>query len=472
MTTARPSSPSIPGPSALPLLGLQGSLIKFSLDPVAHMREAHATYGNVVAFAKQDPKWVYAFGAENNQRVLTDNTTFHIPSMSLTLPIPPGSSLDRLNSGLITMNGERHKKQRRLIMPVFHKKHLDVYCEDMVRVTEEYISGWKVGQPLNIAKAMQHLALIIVGKTLFGTDSRTEASLLGGVIRKWIDTQTSLGVFAFPRDLPGTPYRRLLRLSETLEAHLLKKIEQKRANPQSQHDLLWLLMQARDEEGTEMTDHELIGQANNLFNGGHETSGNALGWTLFLLSQHPEILANVLEELKSVLRGGAPGVEHLGQLPLLEGCIKESLRLLPPGTYSMRVVNEPVELGAYTIPKGTLVILSIYMTHMLPELYPEPRKFKPERWHKAPANPYGFMTFSAGARRCIGAEFAMMEMKIVLAILLQRFSMQLDAGARIDRRVRLTLFPKRGIPMTLGEPGRLPVRAGVRGNIHEMVDLS
>jgi cytochrome P450 len=138
----------------------------------------------------------------------------------------------------------------------------------------------------------------------------------------------------------------------------------------------------------------------------------------------------------------------------------------------MRIANEPVELGPHAIPKGTLIILSIYMTHMMPELYPEPRKFRPERWDKAPANPYGFMTFSAGARRCIGAEFAMMEMKIVLSILLQRFGLQLAANAKIDRRVRLTLFPKKGIPMTLGAPGQLPRRAGVRGNIHEMVDLS
>jgi cytochrome P450 len=263
-----------------------------------------------------------------------------------------------------------------------------------------------------------------------------------------------------------------LTTSAQLEARILATIEQKRANLAAHHDVLAMLIQARDDDGAGMTDEELIGQASVIFVAGHETSSNALTWTLFLLSQHPEILADVQDELAGELRGGAPAVEQLGRLPLLERVIKESMRLLPPATFMMRNTAAPTQFGPYSVPAGANLTVSPYITHRLPELYSNPQRFTPERWATVNPGTYEYIPFGAGPHMCIGSTFALMEIKIVLAMLLQRYRLALAPGARVDRRVTITMSPRHGMPMIVAPRDQRITLGQVRGNIREIVDLA
>ena len=222
-----------------------------------------------------------------------------------------------------------------------------------------------------------------------------------------------------------------------------------------------------------LSEDELLGHVSVIFVAGHETSANALTWTLFLLSQHPEIAADLLDELDTVLKGEAPTVEQLQQLPLLERVIKESMRILPPVPWNARATFQPTVLEGYELPTGTEVWVSIYHTHKNPDIYPEPLKFNPRRWETLEVDNFQYNPFSAGSRKCIGAGFAMMEIKIVLAMLLQKFRFQCLPQQKITYKALIVLAPKGGLPMLINQQDRdfsQDVR-GVEGNIQELVEL-
>jgi len=198
----------------------------------------------------------------------------------------------------------------------------------------------------------------------------------------------------------------------------------------------------------------------------------ALYWTLFLLSQHPEILKKVLNELDEVLGGEDPMPEHLEKLTLLDGALKETMRLIPAGVWTARYAMEPFELGPYQLQKGTWVMLSAYVTHRIPEIFPEPYKFKPERWQTIHPSSYEFMSFSAGPRYCIGQSLAMMQLKIAMSMILQRYSLSLKSGTNVDAEGMNSIRAKNGLPMIIGPRTGTPTAASFKGNIHNIVHFS
>jgi cytochrome P450 len=236
--------------------------------------------------------------------------------------------------------------------------------------------------------------------------------------------------------------------------------------------MLSMLLAARDEDGSALGEDELVGHVEVIFAAGHETSTNALAWTLLLLSQHPDVLRDVEDELDGVLRGSAPSVDDLAKLPLLDGVVKESMRVLPPVPIHPRIVAEDTELAGHRMPAGSEVWLSIFHMHHDAAVFSEPHRFRPRRWESAKPTVYEYNPFSAGPRMCIGASFATMEIKIVLATMLQRFRFELPHGARVDPRVAITMAPRGGLRMTVRSRARA-IRApgGVRGKVNELVRL-
>jgi len=281
----------------------------------------------------------------------------------------------------------------------------------------------------------------------------------------------SPATFLFPYDLPGFSYHRLKVLGTELERQLKNLIERRRTKGLGGIDSLSLFLQAHDADGTMMSDDEIVGETVAVFRGGSKTSASALTWILFLLAQHPDVSAQLSDELAATLRGSAPTFEQLSSLSLLEGVIKESLRLVPPVVWGVRYSVEPFELGGYRFEKGSSVIYSSYVTHRMPDIYTDPYSFNPYRWENFRPSPYEYFPFNAGPRRCLGAEFAMMELKITLAILLQRFRFSLVPGQRIDRTGLTGSIPKHGIKMKLEDKNRLPEKVTVRGNVHKMIRL-
>ena len=459
---------SIPGPAPAPLLGSRVNLVRFLLDPIAYMRMLHRDYGTIASFVRGRPGIVFAFGPEYNKQILSDPARYY--STGITMPGPSDSPQRHLGYGLLSMNGPQHQFHRRLVMPMFYRKQVESYRETIATIIDETLAGWRPGR-LDVWRALQQLTRRITSRVLFGLEDPREGEALGCMMERWLQMNTSFLVRLAPADRPGSPYRRMLAYARRLEQQVRNLVALKRPHAARSSDVLSLLIQATHEDGSALTDDELIGQINILFGAAHVTTTDALSWTCFLLSQHPAVYADLVDELDGVLRGGLPTTEQFAQLPLLERVIKESLRLLPPPVYNCRLTTAPVTLGPYQLPAGATVAFSHYITHHMPELFPRPEAFWPDRWLTAAPSPYAYIPFGAGPRMCIGEPFAQSSMRLILSAVLQRFRLSCLPGTRIDRRVTITLSPKHGLPMEVVPQDRQFRRVPVRGNIHEMVEL-
>jgi cytochrome P450 len=277
----------------------------------------------------------------------------------------------------------------------------------------------------------------------------------------------------FPFRVPGTPYARFLSVSDRFEARLKRLIEERRATPGGR-DVLSLLIGARDDEAGKLSDAELLGHTAVLFVAAYETTANTLLWTLLLLSQHPRVLADLEEELRSALHGAAPSLDQVAGLPLLDAVVKESMRLLPAVAFLFfRRAQEPISLGGLELPAGATFLISPVVAHRDPALFPDPLEFRPERWRGLDPSPYQYFPFGAGPRMCIGAPFATQSIRILLATMLQRFRFEPVPGTRVDRMVRgITMGPKRAVPMRVRLPEGPPSPAvSLSGDLHELVKL-
>lgn len=466
--------------SSTPIRGLNACrwYAKFFYDPIACIRDSYRTHGllaavgNIVPFSKSERLYALAIGPEFNRQIL-GNPALFCPSG------PPrrwgsgrdDSALHRLSYGLTRMTGPKHQQQRRLVMPPFQKKAMDRYCHTIASAMDQLLDDWDTKHTIDMWPRIQALSMNISSRTLFDLENPKAAYALGQMIQDWLTLNYSTGVLVFPVDAPYTPYRRLLKYAERIEREILRMIEKKRTGAAGGHDVLSLLARSRDESNDQMTEAELVGQTTILFGASYETVSSALTWTVFLLAQHPGVMADLVDELHGMLHGGPPTSEQLDKLPLLEAAIKESMRILPPIPFTARKATGPVELGGLQFKRGDRVILGHYMTHHLPVPYANPEEFQPQRWCEIDPDSYAYVPFSAGPRMCIGYNFAMTALKISLSMILQRFRLTVMPGARIDRNVQVSMRPKHGMPMTLHRQDRQFRAVPVTGNIHDMVLL-
>ena len=444
---------------------------KFFRDPVACMRDIAVRHGPLVAlapkvFGKPERIQVLAVGPEFNRQVLGDPAAFRTTGQFMWGP--KNSAQQRIRYGLTRMNGLKHKRQRSLVMPPFQKKALESYHKLIVDLAQEIIATWRSGQTYDMHREMRKLTLRISSSVLFGHELE-DALRVSHLLESWTVRNFSAPVWVFPINLPGTAYRRLLQTAGQVEAAILSLIDKRRRGPGERTDVLSLLIAARDDENRGMTDAELVGQATILFGASFETTASSLTWTLLLLGQHPAVMHKLMDELDQVLAGAVPTREQLPQLPYLDCVIKESMRILPPVPFTIRAASRDGAMGDLRVPKNSRVICSHYLTHHLPELYPEPERFLPERWRAIDPTQYEYFPFSAGPRACIGAMFALQVLKISLSMMLQRFRFTIVPAARVDRVVRITMTPRHGLPMLIQENDRKFNASKISGQIHEMV---
>jgi cytochrome P450 len=458
------------------LVGLPAAreYVRFFFDPVGAIRHVYAGYGPLtalgeVAFGEPRKRLVYALGPEFNRQLFSDTVAFRPTGM--LRPGPKNSAQRRVRFGLTRMTGPQHRQQRQLVLPPFQKKAVQTYRDLIVQMVDAVLTQWRAGECRDIYEEMRMLTLRTASAVLFSRDP-AEAFPIGRLIEEWIIMNFSTGVWSFPLNVPGTPYNRMLHQAERIEEAIGTMIARRRANSGQRMDVLSLLMEARDYQGCGMTDTELIGQTAILFLASFETTTSALTWTLFLLAQHPIIANDLVDELEAVLGGNPPSNDELARLPFLESVIKESMRILPPVPYTVRVTQREVALGSFTLTRGTNIVASHYLTHHLPELYPEPERFLPERWRTIDPNQYEYLPFSAGPRVCIGAHFSMQALKVSLAMIMQKFRLTVVPGTRIDRKTRITMDPPNGLPMMVFANDRKFVASEVTGQIREMVSLS
>jgi cytochrome P450 len=367
------------------------------------------------------------------------------------------STKKTIGEGLLTSEGEFHKRQRKLVQPAFHHKRIATYADLMVNYTTAMLDGWHTGDQRDIHHEMMKLTMQIVAKALFDADVSSDADAIGHAITVGIESASkrTMQAVSMPEWVPTAENAERRRATSLLNDTIYGMIAERRQSSEDKGDLLSMLLMAVDEDdGGQMTDKQVHDEAMTLFIAGHETTANALSWTLYLLSQHPEIEAKLLEELRTVLGGRAPTMADLPRLVYTDMVIKESMRLYPPAWIIGRLAMEDVDLGGYHIPKGSIVIMSPYVMHHDARYFEQPEAFRPERFapgYEERLPKYAYFPFGGGPRVCVGNQFAMMEANLVLATIAQRFHVSLAPGQPVEMQPMITLRPRGSLRMTLTE---------------------
>jgi cytochrome P450 len=350
---------------------------------------------------------------------------------------------------LLLLDGAEHLRQRKMILPAFHGERMHAYGRAMLEATHDSVDGWPLGRPFAVHRPMLDVTLQVILRTVFGVGEGPRFTALAEALRRMLDaTANPLLLFPFmQRDLgPVTPWgrfkRQLGRASEILRSEIRFGREQ---GTTGRLDVLAMMLDARDEKGAPLSEDEVHDELLTLLVAGHETTATALAWTLRWLLPDRALVGRLNDEIASA--GGDP--MRLAKLPLLDGTVKEALRLQPVIPMVGRVLQEPVTIGGIDVPAGGVVAASIYLVHRRPSLYPDPERFRPERFLDFKPAAWEWLPFGGGLRRCVGAAFAMYEMKMVLAAMLPRVEMRLATDRVRNVRRAITITPEGGLPVVL-----------------------
>ncbi len=448
----------------------EGRLEEFVADPIACMRRLHHEHGDIAVLSEAQQQLVFIFSPTLNHQVLSDSKTYH--SQFFALRGPKHSAQRHLTSGLLTMNGEQHKQQRRLVSGPFEKRAHGFYRSGIETHIDQLIDAWQTESVVDVASEMTVLMRKVTSTILFGMDQLDLALEIGDMLDPWIEMNHQLGMAAIlPKDdfMPG--YERMLAHADALQAKILDLIRWRREAGVLGTDLLSQLIRGHD-DGQKVSDEQLVGHVALTFGAAHMTSAHTLAWTLFLLAQHPEVMSELHHELQSGVYDGPLLAFDADKGSLLDRVVKESMRVLPASSYSQRINMAPVELGPVSVPRGTPIIFSQFMTHHRADLYPQPHRFDPNRWLTITPTPYEYLPFGAGPRMCLGAALSSYILKTILPRLLKRFRLSVVAGSEINGLVVSTmLYPIGSIPMKLTSSDDKFAAAVVSGNIHSLVDL-
>jgi cytochrome P450 len=357
-----------------------------------------------------------------------------------------------LGNGLLTSEGESWRHQRGLIQPAFHRENILNYVAVMTRAAERMLESWPVGVERNIHADFMRVTLDIVARCLFGAEVSGAAERVGKAMEIVTDrfiTDASAALL-LPFDIPEILTPRKHRAIRELNNIINSIIRERRASKELRSDLLAALLSVRDAEGKPMREEQLRDEVMTLFLAGHETTAIALSWTCFLLAKHPQAEAKLHAELQTVLVGRSPVIEDLPRLRYTEMVLKEAMRLYPAVWGLGRKSISECELGGYRIPPGTNIFMFQWLTQRDPRFFAEPERFDPERWREDPVRSgkiprFAYFPFGGGPRVCVGAAFAMIEATLLLAMVQQKFHLDLVPGHPVEPVGTVTLRPKYGI---------------------------
>ncbi|MCA1992973.1 MAG: cytochrome P450 [Coleofasciculus sp. S288] len=328
----------------------------------------------------------------------------------------------------------------------------------MIACTNRMLSRWQTGEVRDVHEDMMRLTLEIVAKTLFDTDIADKSEEVGGYLAlgiKFYDQWfRNLALTLLPESAPIPHHLRSRRVIQRLDAIVYDIIRRRKDSGEEKGDLLSMMLEAKYEDGTPISDQQVRDEVMTLFIAGHDTTALALTWTWYLLSQHPEVEAKLVEELQTVLEGREPTFADLPRLRYTDMVVREALRLYPPVWGMARVANTDCEIGGYPIESGNIIILSQWVMHRDSRYFDSPDTFNPNRWADGLAQrlpTYAYFPFGGGPRVCIGKSFAQMEAVLLLATITQKFHLSLVPGQDLTPWPAFTLRPKHGIKMVLNE---------------------
>lgn len=436
-----------PGPRPVPPLR---NLLAFRNDPISFLSRMAREYGDVAGFKVGSQQTVLLNHPDYIRDVLVTRQRNFVK----------GRALERtkrlLGEGLLTSEGELHRRQRRLVQPAFHRQRIAAYGQAMVEEAARLSAAWQPGRMIDMAHEQMRLTLLIVGRTLFGSDTSTDAEAVYAAMH---DLMSLFNLVALPfteilEQLPLPQTRRFQAARERLDSIIYRMIAERRAANVDRGDLLSMLLLAQDPEGdgSGMNDQQVRDEALTIFLAGHETTANALTWTFYLLSQYPAVAVRLEHEVDQVLGGRLPTVEDLPALAYVEMVVAEAMRLYPPAWVLGRRAIAEHQVGDYHFPAGTVFVMSQWVMHHDARYYSDPYRFDPLRWRPElrEARPkFAYFPFGGGARLCIGEQFAWMELILVLATLVQRWRAHHLPGHPVALQPSITLRPKYGMAMRL-----------------------
>lgn len=426
----------LPGPR-----GTLGPLLAFNADPIGCLRRWHAEHGDVVAMKVGSALAVSLRAADDVATVLLDKDRAFIKDHFTR-------ELSRLlGQGLLTSEGDHWRGRRKLIAPTLRRNHIRHYADIFVAHTRRWLD--RVEGEVDLHHEMMELTLGIVAEALFAAQELTGVDRVGQLVEQVMEahvkTERSWQI-VLPAWLPYSPKWRVSKAAGEVTAHIDRLIAERRTRPAGD-DLLWRLLEARDEAGGGLDTEGLRDESVTLFLAGHETTALALTFAIYLLGLDPEATARLRAEVAAL--GDRPlTADDVPQLPWTEAVVKETMRIYPPAWVIGRESTKPVQIGGYTLPARATVLVPIDAMHHDPMRFAEPEAFRPARWiDDAAPGRWDYLPFGGGARVCVGNHFAIMEAVLVLATLYQGAGFELLRRSRPKLMASITLRPVDGLPV-------------------------
>ena len=430
---------------------LAGTMREYGMDPTGSMRDWRDAYGDLVPVRFGPFRAHVAFGPREIEEVLTDRAADFRKSFGTRMLIP------LLGNGLLTAEGDVWLRHRRLTSGAFHRQRIHRYGDTMARYADDLASTWADGESIDVHEAMTALTLRIVARTLFATDVTPrieEVARLGTEIQDFYYGRFASLRFLIPTWLPTPGNRRLAKAIRRLD-DVVHGIIRERGPDEDRGDLLSMLVLARDEDGTGMSERQVRDEVMTLLLAGHETTALALTWAFTLLDRHADARGRLSAELADVLHDRPARPDDVPALTYTAAVINETLRLYPPAYVTGREAIRDTIVGGLRIPKHHIMLISMYATHRDPRFYPEPDAFRPERWLDGLEKrlPHGaFIPFGMGSRKCVGSAFAIMEATLLLATIARRWRVELATDV-IPTHPSITLRPAVRIPAQVRATG-------------------
>lgn len=432
-------------------------LMQWIVHPLGFMEATAKSYGDIfatsVGVGGGSRPLVFVSNPEALKQILGNDTKdFFTPGKYNRLLAPILGT-----SAVFMLDGEQHRRRRKLLMPPFHGERLRMYGGLICELTEQVMAQKPLGKPFSVRAAMQEISMQVILQIVFGlrTGERKErlAQLLASLLNVFNSPLTS-GLLFFPslqkdwgRWSPWGYFRQIhQQIDDLVYAEIRERHQQ---NYAERTDILSLLMSVQDEDGEPLSDQQLRDELLTLLFAGHETTATAMAWSLYWIHHLPEIGEKLRQELADL--GNDPNPLDIVRLPYLTAVCQETLRIYPVGMVTfVRTAKAPVEVMGYHITPEMNLIGCIYLTHHREELYPQPKRFKPDRFLGRQFSPYEFLPFGGGVRRCLGEALAWMEMKLVLATIATNYELKLaDTKPETPQRRGITLAPTRGVQMIL-----------------------
>jgi len=398
------------------------------------MEDAARRYGDMFTLRiTHEGTWVFVSDPDAVRQIFTgDPRLLHAGEANIVLLPVLGSH------SVLLLDDDAHMAQRKLMLPSFHGERMRSYEQTMADVAARAIEQWPAGVAMPAWPTMQAITLEVIMRTVFGVRDTERLERLGDVLRSsiaWLTDRRRMGQLALLGARRVEERGTLRAALDPTDALIYEEIRARRDAPDlaERDDVLSLLLQARHDDGSPMTDRELRDELMTLLVAGHETSATALAWALEALTHHPAALERLRDEVDA------------GEDAYLDAVVKETLRLRPVIALVLRRLIEPMEIGGHMLPAGVNVAPCIYLLHRRADVYDEPRAFRPERFLEKPPGTYTWIPFGGGVRRCLGASFAQFEMKVVLRELVARLDIR-AARAEPERRMRraIVFAPHRG----------------------------